>query len=110
MNIFRMLMAVAVLVHYVACMWYSVGQATYEYEDSWLSDWMDRGVGPVYFYFISYHWSLAQFLPAPCREHPQNFYERVLTVFVLLLGFVLFSSAIGTITATITQSRQAAYN
>lgn len=71
--------------------------------------WMEREIDTGYLYVISFHWTMAQFLPAPTPDHPKNYTERLFTILVLLSGFVLFSSTLGSVTALITQTRKAAY-
>merc|ERR1719215_256558 len=49
---------------------------------------------------------MTQFLPAPSPDHPMNFWERLFTVSVLFMGFLVFTSTLGSVTALITQSKK----
>lgn len=110
MSILRLLIGLALFVHYVACGWYAVGLGSFEGGmESWVSSWMEAGARQPYLYVISYHWTMAQFLPAPCPDHPRNFNERLFTVGVLFAGFLVFSSTMGSVTALITQSKKTAW-
>jgi len=77
--------------------------------NSWLSPLQDEGAGRLHCYLVAYHWSMAQFTPAPNNYHPGNWRERLYAVCVLFLGLVLFSSLLGSTTALINQSKQQAY-
>lgn len=109
LNIVRLLLGLAVFVHYITCCWYAIGNATHQEYDSWIDPWMERGLGKGYLYVIAYHWTMAQFLPAPTPDHPRNLYERLFTIFVLFTGFALFSSTLGSVTAIISHTKNQAY-
>jgi len=110
-NILRLLLILSILVHYIACAWVAVGfSSLHANEDSWLSQLVGRSIPSGYLYTISFHWTMAQFLPAPAVEHPKNMYELIFTIFVLWFGFVVFSSTLGSVTALITQARKVAYD
>merc|ERR1740121_581169 len=76
---------------------------------TWARRYIAEQASYGYMYLISFHWTLAQFLPAPNDDHPQNVYERSFAVVVLLTGFVVFSSILGRVIALITDSRQKTY-
>jgi len=110
MNIAHLICALMLFIHYVACAWYAIGVASAGPEESWVSKWSEEDTSTMYLYFLSVHWSMAQFLPAPSTEHPVNFPERVFSVGVLFIGFLVFSSTVGKVTALITEARQRAYS
>merc|ERR1719444_402765 len=76
---------------------------------SWLSVEVANDASKPYLYLMAYHWTMAQFLPAPNADHPRNPWERLYTVAVLFAGFMVFSSTLGSVTALITQTRKTAY-
>lgn len=108
-SIARLILILALVVHYIACAWYTVGMSRHGKEESWITRWVNRQASDLYLYTISFHWTMAQFLPAPSPDHPLNFHERVFTIGVLFTGFVVFSSTMGSVTALITTSRKQAY-
>jgi len=109
-NILKLLLGLAVVVHVFACGWYWVGTISIEESDySWLTILFEQSAHPAYCYLVAYHWSIAQFTPAPNNFHPENWRERLYALLVLYVGLVLFSSLIGSTTALINQSKQHAY-
>jgi len=69
----------------------------------------EEGASKVYMYVLAYHWTMAEFTPAPVNINPTNFPERLFTVCVLFVGFILFSSLLGSAAALIKQGKQHAY-
>jgi len=67
----------------------------------------EENASMFYRYACSFHWSIAQFTPAPVNYHPRNMGERVFAIIVLLMGFIVVSSFIGNVTALVTHARQA---
>jgi len=61
-------------------------------------------VGMFYRYCVSFHWSLAQFTPAPNNFHPHNLRERVYAIVVLFLGFGFFSAFLANVTGVVNQA------
>mmetsp|Transcript_70469 Transcript_70469/g.199861 ORF Transcript_70469/g.199861 Transcript_70469/m.199861 type:complete len:714 (-) Transcript_70469:147-2288(-) len=105
-RIFKLMFVLALINHFTACIWYAIGSIEEE-EDIIQDRWVDRfeGTSLVYRYICAFHWSIAQFTPAPIDFHPVNFRERVFTVTLLFFGLVMFSSFLGTVTTTLTHAR-----
>eukprot|EP00429_Kryptoperidinium_foliaceum_P018481 CAMPEP_0176029556 /NCGR_PEP_ID=MMETSP0120_2-20121206/14525_1 /TAXON_ID=160619 /ORGANISM="Kryptoperidinium foliaceum, Strain CCMP 1326" /LENGTH=702 /DNA_ID=CAMNT_0017362783 /DNA_START=63 /DNA_END=2172 /DNA_ORIENTATION=+ len=108
LNILKLLGGVALVTHFIACGWYAVG--TWHGRGKSLG-WVSQfdGASKPYLYITAFHWSMAQFTPAPNNVHPTNFEERVFALLALFLGLVLFTSLIGRVTALLAQSRRQAY-
>jgi len=104
-TIFRLLLEVAIAVHFIACAWFAVGVSAGEGK-GWVAafDINDKG----YMYLLSFHWAIAQFTPAPNNIHATNFPERLFATVVLFVGLVIFSSLIGRVTALVTQRQKEA--
>lgn len=109
LNVVKLLALMAIVLHYIACMWYMIGKETGQSQESWLTEWLDKGYSSQDFYLISFHWAIAQFTPAPIPFGPVNQRERFFNVCALFIGVAVVSSIIGSLTALISQSRQKAY-
>mmetsp|Transcript_54758 Transcript_54758/g.127794 ORF Transcript_54758/g.127794 Transcript_54758/m.127794 type:complete len:761 (-) Transcript_54758:238-2520(-) len=100
-NLTKLLFAVLVLNHVIACVWYLVGKSAanmgmhswFEMSGHYLDD-------NVYMYFTSLHWSLTQFTPASMNVSAANTMERIMSISVLFFAMVAFSSIVGHITAS----------
>jgi len=103
MSIIKLLLVSVVINHFIACIWYALGDSK-SHDSSWLR-LVEEDDSMIYRYAIAFHWSLCQFTPAPNNYHPQNAEERVFAIGVLLFGFVLFSSFCGQITTLLTHIR-----
>jgi hypothetical protein len=87
--------------HYAACGWYAMGtldetqhlpQWVNYFDDSPISD----SIG--YRYVTSFHYSLTQFTPASMSIAPKNVVERLYTLVLIVLGLVMFSSFVSSMT------------
>jgi len=103
--IFRLLFEVALAVHFIACGWFAVGTA-HGHDVGWVAAF--DATDTPYLYLMSFHWTIAQFTPAPNNVHPTNFSERLYATVVLFVGLVIFSSLIGRVTALVTKRQQEA--
>ncbi|CAJ1436909.1 unnamed protein product [Effrenium voratum] len=74
-------------------------------------NWLQRSgleqAGFAEAYVASLHWSLTQFTPATNSIAPDNALERFFAICVILLAMCVFSSFIGTISATVNSLRNA---
>lgn len=95
------LMIILVLNHFLACLWFAVGEATSDIDSSWVQfaelDHEDYSVQ----YLVCLHWSLAQFTPGATPIQPRGFGERVFSVSVLALGLVVATCFISSITSAL---------
>eukprot|EP00927_Polykrikos_kofoidii_P083482 TRINITY_DN8555_c0_g1_i2.p1 TRINITY_DN8555_c0_g1~~TRINITY_DN8555_c0_g1_i2.p1 ORF type:complete len:966 (-),score=151.81 TRINITY_DN8555_c0_g1_i2:44-2941(-) len=106
MNIVKLMMVLLLVNHFLACVWYAIGDFSRSSGNvNWIESY-DLGRSSFeYRYFTSLHWSLTQFTPGSIDVQPQNVFERVFSIIVLLFGLVLFSSFVSSLTASITQLR-----
>lgn len=109
-GIINALLFMLVACHYVACGWYAIGtwDAVREGSGSWVHTHLESGAGrdsvPA-LYLTSLHWSLTQFTPASMEVVPENPGESLYTICILLLGMLVFSSFISTITSSMSRVR-----
>lgn len=107
-NIIQLIIMLLVVNHFLASIWYAIGDFSRAGGgDNWIEDskfHLDT-VTVGYKYTTSLHWSLTQFTPASMAVQPTNTLERTFAIAVLVSGFVLFSSFVSSITASMTQLR-----
>mmetsp|Transcript_96649 Transcript_96649/g.224078 ORF Transcript_96649/g.224078 Transcript_96649/m.224078 type:complete len:829 (-) Transcript_96649:132-2618(-) len=105
-NLAKLLVAVLVLNHVIACIWFLIGRICMENN---LRNWIE--VGEVteetlsYKYTTSLHWSLTQFTPASMEISARNVFERAFSIVVLFFAMVAFSSIVASITGSMTSLR-----
>jgi len=103
-NIFKMIMFLIVVNHYLACFWYAttllgVGPTSWvEFHGFNKDDW-------DYQYVTSFHWAITQFTPSSMHVQPQNMLERLFAINVVVFGLVGFSYLVGSITGSLTELR-----
>lgn len=100
-------MAIILVNHILACIWWSISR--YLPSDtglSWASAQVSSSLDASYIetsvpfqYLTAMHWSLAQQTPGSMEVVPLNSTERAFNCFCLLLGMLLFSSLISSISA-----------
>lgn len=92
--------------HVIACCWYGVG-----YYTSDQGNWMQRSnIDSESFpesYVASLHWSMTQFTSATNPIAPNNGWERLFAIIVILMAVASFSSFVGSIGSTISSMRAA---
>lgn len=98
LNILKLLIAIWVVNHYVACGWYAIGNIYAQ--DTWVRN--NKGANDkLYAYTTALHWSFTQFTPASMEVVPENSLERIYTVTVIVFGMVMFSSFISQMSSAI---------
>lgn len=97
-NILKLLIAIWVVNHYVACGWYAIGNIYAQ--DTWVRD-NEGAHDKLYAYTTALHWSFTQFTPASMEVVPVNSLERTYTVTVIVFGMVMFSSFISQMSSAI---------
>jgi hypothetical protein len=89
--------------HLVACMWHALGEMDVpDEEPGWVMA-KHSSLPIAHRYALSLHWSLSQFTPAPNDTFPQNLYERLFAIVVLVTALVGFSAFLSTVTAGVVQ-------
>eukprot|EP00931_Biecheleriopsis_adriatica_P019100 TRINITY_DN13125_c0_g3_i1.p1 TRINITY_DN13125_c0_g3~~TRINITY_DN13125_c0_g3_i1.p1 ORF type:complete len:740 (+),score=134.00 TRINITY_DN13125_c0_g3_i1:49-2268(+) len=111
-NLVRLIFVVLAMNHYVACVWYALGELSRAYGSDTSLNWLeDVGKTPVYGqslgwrYATSLHWSITQFTPASMDVFAVNLVERVFSIGILFFSLVSLSSIIGSVSASMTQLR-----
>jgi len=101
-KIFILILFVLVVTHFLAAMWYVMGDLNPD-GVNWIDshDLRDRSLGDRY--SISYHWCLSQFTPGAMEVVPHSLHERIYNIAVLIFGLVLFSSFVSSITSSMTR-------
>lgn len=102
-NIVKMILALLVTNHIIACCWYTIADTNNE--RNWLTHHSDRGDSWEYLYATSFHWSVTQFTPASMDVQPHNMRERCFAIAVVVFALVQFSYLLGSITGSLTQLR-----
>lgn len=98
-EIVRLLVIIVTINHFVACVWYGIGTEGWVAKQGYTDD--DLNVK----YITALHWSLTQMTPASMEIHPESLPERVMAVIVVLLGVVMFSSFVSSMTAAVSRMR-----
>jgi len=96
--IFNMV-GILMISHVLGCLWYWVGVMEVKGWNSWVKAHRMEGTTWGYQYLTSLHWSLTQLTPGSMDVQPQNVPERAVAVLVLVLGMIVFSSIVSSITA-----------
>mmetsp|Transcript_40887 Transcript_40887/g.94954 ORF Transcript_40887/g.94954 Transcript_40887/m.94954 type:complete len:761 (-) Transcript_40887:89-2371(-) len=92
--------------HLIACGWYGIASLS-DGEKSWLAPLEMQEAGFAESYAASMHWALTQFTPATNNIAPHTAAERFFAIWVILLAMGVFSSFIGSISATVSSLRTA---
>ncbi|CAE7251880.1 HCN3 [Symbiodinium natans] len=91
---------ILLLSHFIGCGWYAIGmEMLNSIEGSWVTANGFQQEELMYKYLTSLHWSITQFTPGSMNVQPVNSIERLYSVIVLVLGMVVFSSTVSSITA-----------
>jgi len=97
------LIAILLVSHILACIWYAVGNNQGFGDRTWVN-WKAGDMQSIADrYFTSLHWALAQFTPATVEVFPRNASERLFATSTLIFGFVTFSSFVSNINSKMTQ-------
>jgi hypothetical protein len=92
------MMVILLTSHFVGCIWYWVGTMNVAGYPSWVTHYHYKDKDWFYSYLTSLHWSLTQFTPGSMNVQPLNPIERAVAILVLVLGMILFSSIVSSIT------------
>ena len=92
--------------HLIACVWYGLASMS-SGSDNWVTAMGLEEAGFGHSYAASMHWSLTQFTPATNNIAPVSGLERFFSIWIILLAMGVFSSFIGSISATVSSLRSA---
>eukprot|EP00747_Dinoflagellata_sp_TGD_P091514 gnl/TRDRNA2_/TRDRNA2_165090_c0_seq1.p1 gnl/TRDRNA2_/TRDRNA2_165090_c0~~gnl/TRDRNA2_/TRDRNA2_165090_c0_seq1.p1 ORF type:complete len:431 (-),score=54.42 gnl/TRDRNA2_/TRDRNA2_165090_c0_seq1:220-1512(-) len=108
MNIICSLIFILAMNHLVACGFFGISD--------WfeVKGWRERldqndrhgGQSKEYLYTTALHWSLTQFTPASMDVQPDNIFERIYAIVVMLFALVVFSSFVSGLTSAISRLRE----
>lgn len=104
MDIALLLLMILWVNHVVCCAWYSIG--VYSESDTgytWLKNNDLPSGGTYYEYLTALHWAITQMTPGSMEVVPKSSGERLFNVCVLLLGLLMGSSLVATLTSMMTQ-------
>uniref|UniRef100_A0A7S2VPQ6 Cyclic nucleotide-binding domain-containing protein n=1 Tax=Zooxanthella nutricula TaxID=1333877 RepID=A0A7S2VPQ6_9DINO len=96
--------AVMFLNHFVACAWFAIAAYNTD-ETTWIRDGEFDRLTQMQCYVLALHWSLTQFAPSTQNIAPSNTLERTFACVVVLVGLLVFSSVVSSITGAINQLR-----
>jgi len=100
------LFAILTISHFVGCLWYWIGTHSVEDGQNWVTTYL-QGATWEYSYMTSFHWALTQFTPGSMNVQPQNTLERAFANMILVLGLIIFSSIVSSITNSTNSLRSA---
>lgn len=103
LNLVKLMICMAVLVHYLACGWYGVSEL--QEDRGWASQSVFDHTNVGYKYLTSLHWSLTQF-QGSMEVNPMTTGERAYAVVVLYLGVIVAGGFISSITNSMTRIQQ----
>lgn len=111
----ELLFVILYLNHITGCMWYALGRIGSSSDTglSWLhttvgfsdDDRTYEQVSFIYQYLSSLHWAMAQILAGNTSLEARNSFERVFNMVCLLVGLLLFSTLVSTISSKMTHLR-----
>jgi len=106
----KILLGMVIMNHYLACLWYylSISLQQGGKFHTWTAQALGTEPGGVrlgYAYSTSLHWSLTQFTPASMEVFPENEFERIFNIVVIIFALVIFSSFVSGITQAMTHIR-----
>lgn len=104
LNIVKMILALIAVNHYIACAWYAT--SLLDVGPSWVGEHGFDSAHWNYKYITAFHWAITQFTPSSMHVQPQNIFERLFTISVVVLGLVGFSYLVGSITGSLTELRK----
>lgn len=105
LGVLKSVLLIVIVNHFIACGWYAISFVSPP-ELRWTAQLEAEGRSMGYRYCTALHWSLTQFTPASMEVWPQNIYERVFAIIVLISAMVTFSTFISSITSMMTTLRR----
>lgn len=88
------------LGHIIACLW--IGFGTYSPGTTWVSHYRLDLESFFVMYMTAVHWAITQFI-GTMEVEPQNIYERVFAIIVLLQSFIVSAAFVSRVTASMTR-------
>lgn len=101
-DILKALLIILALAHLIACVWFAVGSSG-DLEGSWIDNAGYLRAPIVDKYFISLHWSIAQFAGGMDEVTPNRSSERIFAIGMFIFAFIVASVFVSSITSSMTQ-------
>jgi len=101
MGIAKSTCCVVGLAHYIACFWYKLGTLRLG-EENWIQEHGVEEAPVLYKYLVSAHWAITQ-ITGTMEVEAHNSGERIFSVLVLIVCFVLSAAFISNITTSMTR-------
>lgn len=95
-GILNLMGIICLINHYVACGWFAVGSVGFKH--NWIETFLHDG-DMLDHYLTAFHWSVTQFTPASMDVFSINTLERFYNVIIIVLGMVMFSTFVSSMTA-----------
>jgi len=101
--------------HLVGCAWYALCFQTSSKPgvDNWVTKMRRDKVSMFHRYLVAIHWVFAQFTPSPppsvAKSNFPHVYEEMFNMALLMIGFGLFSTFTGSVTANVLALQKASY-
>merc|ERR1711990_938923 len=96
-------LALFLIGHFFACVWFWIGHRDKDSEASWVITYGLDIAGFAERYMVSIHWSLTQFTPGGMPVQPQNMGERACCVGVLAFALCILSTFVSSITTSMSR-------
>jgi hypothetical protein len=97
-----------IMCHWIACVWISMeelsaGAKSWGIGGSWLDEFEGADSTGLHRYILAFHWSITQFTPATNNIVPVSTIERIFACMVVMMGMVVFSAFLSSMTASVNQ-------
>jgi len=108
--VFKWLIFVLVVYHFIACCWYTLGTHS---KDGGLSSWVDMFTtqdADEYRYITSLQWTMSFFAGTSGGVIPKNVHERLFSLIMALFSLFVLSSIVSLITSAISSMQADSFN
>jgi len=95
----KLVVALLILSHVLACAWYFAGKTAPSGQDSWIKQHLEDDASLDYRYATSLHWSLSYLALETIDINPQNSGERSFAIIITFFGLIVSSSMVSRITS-----------
>eukprot|EP00854_Cymbomonas_tetramitiformis_P009957 gene9957-11789_t len=106
-RIVKLMCGFLLIAHWLGCVWWIIGTASFNAEAEWGSPWVDRAPEPLTAdspitqkYLSSVYWALTMLMKTPWI-HPDTVPELIAASVAVVLGAILFAAILGNVTSMI---------
>lgn len=100
-GIMKIMLCVVWATHFIGCFWYGIGSSA-PHSNNWVAQHGYTDDEKGYIYCTAFHWALTQFTGSMDIQ-AYNVGERLYSIIVLLIAFVISSFAVSSITTSMTR-------